>query len=611
MKNQIGSVGELNRALATCRVSKETKNTIELAPGDYLLSEPIMLDERDSGLTLAGSGSTTLYGGCRVSGWRRDGDRFRVDVPTGAEPRLLIVDGAFRDRSRFPAEGMLENKNTPEDLRWMSSTGGGWNRPLTHDELTRMTVNPDDLPPGMDLTNAEITVYHKWDESTVRVKSYDAANGLVEFLTETAHPAGAFQNHGYTVWNTKEGLTRPGQWYFDRSLGQVVYLPLDGEDPDTLDAWIPLTEHVILCENCRDIEIRDLRIRLCHAPAEVVGLRAINAPGAIEARKAEGLRLASLDISHVTGNGIRLMGCKNLNVDHCQVREAGAGGIFTHECENEIITHNTVAGIGRTTFSAIGIHCGWKSMLVYVQDGYPEEKGTVLLAHNTISDVPYCGITCNGGPHRVEYNRLSNCMTVLQDGAAIYCSRADRTILRGNYVFDIDGELGYAYYFDEQSRHSALEANIAVNVPTPILFHMSEDISICRNVFLSDKGCVINMARSRYTTWRHNIVACEGKLAFAHRGWDYRQSAMPLHDVFAFIHCLAYSRSGEYELMGADQPPSDGNLICADPLLEIDGDGRISIAENSPVKQINFTLPDGRSAGVDAPDPGPEMVKRQ
>ena len=610
MNYRISDVSELAPALAACRTAGDARNTIEFADGEYFLSEPIQLDERDSGLTLAGSGATTLCGGCRLAGWRRDGDLLRVDVPSGAEPRLLVMGGTSRKRARFPARSVLENRDMPENLRWMSSTGGGWSRPLTHDELIHMSVDSGDIPPGMDLPNAEITVYHKWDESTVRVKSYDAADGRVEFLTETLRPPGSFQNHGYTVWNTREGLTEPGQWYFDRSLEQIVYLPLPGEEPDALDGWIPLAgEHLVLCERCRNVEIRDLRIRLCHARAEVAGLRALNVPGAVEIRDAEAARVESVAVEHVTGNGIKLMRCRDLVVRHCRVREAGAGGIFTYECENEAITRNTVTGIGRTTFSAIGIHCGWKSMLPYVLAGYPEERGTVLLAHNTIEDVPYCGITCNGGPHRIEYNRLSRCMTGLRDGAAIYCSRGDRTIMRGNHVLDIDSDLAYAYYFDEQSRHCVLDANIAVDVPRPILFHMSEDMLICRNVFLSGKGCVINMARSRYTVWRHNVVACDGKLAFTHKGRDYRDSTIPTQTVFAFIGCIVHSRSGEIAVMGNSQLPPDNALLCADPLLSIDATGGITVGTNSPAIEMGLRLPDGRFAGADAPEPEPERVE--
>lgn len=609
MNTTVATVEELRDALAVSRELPEgCRRTIVLSPAEYGLSQPIALDERDSGLTLRGRDGAILYGGCRLAGWRRDGDLLRAPVAPGTEPRMLLVGGLSRERARFPAEGTLENRNRPRGLQWLSSTRGGWNRPPTHEELTRMAVDPDDIPPTMDVANAEITVYHQWDESTVRVAAFDRDAGVIEFLTGTEHPAGAFGHREYIVWNTREGLTRPGQWYFDRTAGQIVYLPLPGETPASIDAWVPLVDRVVDIARGRDVALRDLRIALCNSPAEPVGLRALRAAGAVEARGAERLSLVGLRISHVAGTGIKLTGCRDVTVDHCEVRQTGAGGIFTHECENETITRNRVEGIGRLSFSAVGIHCGWKSMLVHVQDGRPAERGAVHLAHNTVRDVPYCGITCNGGPHRIEYNLLAGCMRVLRDGAAIYCSRADRTILKGNLVRDMGGDAGYGYYLDEGSRHCVLDGNIAVDVAAPVQNHMAEHCLFCRNVFLSGGDCRIRMSRSSRFAWKHNIVAARGRIDFIYRDDTYGcpvlvgNPDLSLDDIFGFSHCIAFSRSGEVCANGVRVPASDA-LAPTDPLIGIDAAGRIRVSEGSPVPAMGFVLPDGRRAGADAPEP--------
>ena len=47
-------------------------HTIRLAPGRYFNAEPIVLDDRDSGLTIRGSKSgavAEVYGGVPVTGW--------------------------------------------------------------------------------------------------------------------------------------------------------------------------------------------------------------------------------------------------------------------------------------------------------------------------------------------------------------------------------------------------------------------------------------------------------------------------------------------------------------------------------------------------------------
>ena len=86
--------------------------------------------------------------------------------------------------------------------------------------IRRITCLDDPLlGPWLDLKNAEITVYHMWDESVVGVKSLDPATQVIRFANPAGHPPGAFGVHNYVVWNVREGMTAPGQWYLDRTAG--------------------------------------------------------------------------------------------------------------------------------------------------------------------------------------------------------------------------------------------------------------------------------------------------------------------------------------------------------------------------------------------------------
>jgi hypothetical protein len=90
---------------------------------------------------------------------------------------------------------------------WMSTTGGGWKRKPTHDELTTMKLRPADLGPCLDLRNAELTVYHMWDESAVGLAAMDEATQTLRFSNEAGHPPGAFGVRKYVVWNVRQGMT--------------------------------------------------------------------------------------------------------------------------------------------------------------------------------------------------------------------------------------------------------------------------------------------------------------------------------------------------------------------------------------------------------------------
>ena len=141
--------------------------------------------------------------------------------------------GAFRHCSTF-------------DGRWMSTTAGGWDRKPTDEELTHMRYQSEDLGPWLDVNNAELTIFHAWDESLVGLTAIDHEQQVLTFANPSQHPPGAFgnwQDHAntYIVWNVREGMTRPGQWYLDRTADKVVYWPLAGESAKSLMAVAPTT----------------------------------------------------------------------------------------------------------------------------------------------------------------------------------------------------------------------------------------------------------------------------------------------------------------------------------------------------------------------------------
>lgn len=166
----------LEAARDAARKSKGGPHCITVMPGEYFLAKPLELDARDNGLTVEASpgGAVTLYGGQLVTGWRRDGDRlWCADLPGVKEGtwdfRALVVNGRMPDRARFPESGTLLNQGT-WNLPLLPAVGGFWERKPTKEELTTMPYDPKDIPATLDVKNAEVRVYHMWDESLVGVE---------------------------------------------------------------------------------------------------------------------------------------------------------------------------------------------------------------------------------------------------------------------------------------------------------------------------------------------------------------------------------------------------------------------------------------------------------
>jgi hypothetical protein len=54
------------------------------------------------------------------------------------------------------------------------------------------------------------------------------------------------KGHRYLVDNVREALSEPGQWYLDRPLGRLTYIPKAGEQPDQAEVIAPRLEQVLV-----------------------------------------------------------------------------------------------------------------------------------------------------------------------------------------------------------------------------------------------------------------------------------------------------------------------------------------------------------------------------
>ena len=68
---------------------------------------------------------------------------------------------------------------------------------------------------------------------------------MLTFSNPLGHPPGAFGVNKYVVWNVREGLAEPGQWYLDRTAGKLVYWPLAGEDMNAALVVAPRVESIL------------------------------------------------------------------------------------------------------------------------------------------------------------------------------------------------------------------------------------------------------------------------------------------------------------------------------------------------------------------------------
>ncbi len=103
-------------------------------------------------------------------------------------------------------------------------------------------------------------------------------------------------------------MTRPGQWYLDRTAGRVVYWPLLDEDLAEIKVIAPTTERILRIsgssqQNAESITIRGLTLQATTAPLKPASFGAGAFDGALSVAHARQCVLEDLEICNVGGLG--------------------------------------------------------------------------------------------------------------------------------------------------------------------------------------------------------------------------------------------------------------------------------------------------------------------
>ena len=579
---------------AACRAARtmgtEKPRKVIIQSGQYFLNKPLVLTDKDAGLTIeaAPGANVCLYGGRKVTGWEKDGPKFYSAALPGVKEgkwdfRALIVNGRFCRRARLPEKGFFTHLST-FNVPWMTSTGGGWKRKPTNEELTRLKYRPEDLGPWLDINNAEITVYHMWDESLVGVSAMDTKSHTLTFANPSGHPPGAFGVKKYVVWNVRQGMTKPGQWYLDRTAGKVVYRPLPEEDMSKTKVFAPIIESIIQIKGiknnpAKNITIRGIRLSVTNTPLKAGGFGAGRFDGAVSIISAENCRLVDLEIVNVGGQGIKASG-KNLRIENCHVHHTGACGI-KFSGAGSVVTNNYIHDVGLTYPSAIGLQGGGKDNEV---------------SHNEIHDTPYTAINWGGERNRIENNLIYRAMLELHDGGGIYCFAGNGLVLRGNFIRDIPDTGGYgssAYYLDERSEKCIVEGNLSIRVGRPTHNHMAKNNAIRNNVFICDEDARFTFPRSSDFVFEKNIIYAKGKIVF-----DNPDAITTFKDniLYSTEGKVEGHRMNRYNRTGSEKLQPDNNLF-ADPLLIDFEKGSVKFDTKSPVVKLGIKPIDLSNAG--------------
>ncbi|NLG50895.1 MAG: hypothetical protein GX552_12380, partial [Chloroflexi bacterium] len=486
--------------------------TVLLRGGTYFLSEPVVFTAQDSGtfaapITYAAYPGETpiISGGKLIHGdWRPyQGDIMVCSVPAAANGqwvfRRLAVNGKVKNRARLPKEDFYRIEERVYESAFKYAEGDLWR--------------------FHNLEDAEVVVFHSWNESRLIIQELDEERRVVKFTgaPERSHYFGwrGVKNR-YYVENIREGLTEPGDWYLDSRAGELYYWPEEGEDLTTAEVVAPVLKELVRFQP--DIEqgkwvsyltFSGITFSDTDFPLPATGYPGCGDVGDIvepSALNLKGARRCSVEdccIKNIGTYGLFITGPGNRIIGN-EIYDTGSGGIVTrnYTSEHMTVSYNHVHHCGAVYPSAVGINI---------------DDGGGIFSHNLVHDVAHSGIYARHWPTGeqplerdnqeeglvIEYNEIYNVVAPINDGAGIFVRDSDM-IVRNNLIHDCysygDGTPGWGIYLGCRSRNSRVENNLVYRTRESVhIWYGNENTTWINNIFVNGLKTQINYTNATDT----------------------------------------------------------------------------------------------------------------
>ena len=457
--------------------------TIRLPEGTMEITQPVILEEKDSNLTIVGSKGSTLIGAPLITGWEKhEGQIVKADVskllPKGFLPKQLLCDGERQILARYP------NFDANDPLY------GGWafvaefppaGAPEGHQWKRSLYVEPEDVRKWEHPEDVELDIFaqYGWWNFIEPVASLDPQTRMLTLKKDCGydlHP-----HNRYHFQNAMEELDAPGEWFYDKRAGMLYFWPV--KPIAECEVRLPTLESFFKVKaGAKKVTIRGITLTGCHGSA-------------ITFERAEDCLVERCTITKVGafhGGGIGVSDGKNVRISHNEISFTGSNGISLSGGDRKTLTgpghiaeDNHIHHMGVFNKNACGIS-------MYGVDN--------TARHNHIHDGPRMGVQMSGNNLIVEYNHLHHLVMETQDGGAIYTGGRDWISSRGskwryNLIHDIVGVgqeadglkhpwFTFGIYPDDNSGGIDIIGNIVYRIAyTPIHMHNARDCIVENNIF--------------------------------------------------------------------------------------------------------------------------------
>ncbi len=604
----------VDEALARARELRQGGYTgpigIRFNGGEYLLSEPVVIDETTPDLTIEAADGVRLLGGVRIEGFSWDefnGVRCLSAAVPNEDFTDFYVNGRAASLTRYPLEGFLkaEAVEGAEDGKSVYSRG--------------ITAAEGDMQDFRNLQRVQVSFYNSWVDEHSRIESYDPETRLITMRYSSG--VRVSNSLEYFLENTAETFGRPDDWYVES--GKVYYVPRDDSiTPESIEAYIPVAMKLFDIRGTaeavvRGITLRGLDLRVTSGdytplkgddPRASDSQAAYHADGAVSFRYAEDCVIEDCSITEYGQYGVVFEpGCRNDRMSRCTLTEGGAGGVRITGDENEGVPENTehvtvedsvILRIGRRWEQGCG---------VLIQDA-----GFITIQHNEIGETGYTGVSCGwcwGYYGTVTHDNLITKNHIhdigrghLSDMGGVYLlGPQPGTVVSYNLIHDIQtGTYGaWGLYADEGCSDVIFEKNVVYRAQSNAFEqHYGANNTVRNNIFAMTGGPLLKVSLyedHHSVTFDTNILYADGTKLY-----DFDRNHLS-HKTVSSMNNLIWSTSGDEVMaidMGNDKVWSvdqvhqffnmEEGSVVADPGFADPANGDFTLKPDSPAYELGF-----------------------
>jgi len=452
----------IERALAVARdLPTDAPRAIVLADGTYPVEDPIKVTAADIAVTIraANRGKAVLSGSVPVTGWTpdpHDAGILVAPMPFKAEPgRLYMLFDAGEPcaLSTYPKKGRLHYSANEADGNWQ------W-----------LNFRPEEFPADfdfkdLDLESVWLILPQEWATTRSYLDEIDIDGHRLHMKSKSGMELGKF-NQGYTLLNTRLGLTEGGAWMCETGRGRILYRPKAGaKAPDCR-----LTRARCL------FDIRDVRTSFALDGIVLEGCcTPFVSPGiwtgeplcaAVSVKCARRVTVANCEIRNTAGAGVMFLKADTCTVAKCDVHNTGA-------CCIEFVD----GGAGNVEVSGCELHHG--GILSASSPLLGAQISHIRIVGNHIHDGPGNGAVMWSRDSVFADNHVHHVMKVQRDGGGLYGGYC-WTVVKNNHVHDTGA--WPCLYADEGSQHSDFTKNRCEHW-WPTHMHCTRFCTVTNNVF--------------------------------------------------------------------------------------------------------------------------------